>query len=1014
MSQPNRLPSGGRIDRGAPLTFTFDGQVLEGYAGDTVASALLANGISLIARSIKLHRPRGIVAAGAEDPNSLVQIGRGAQTVPDLRATQAELYDGMEVRSVNHWPSLKFDVTAVTGLFAPLMPAGFYYKTFKWPPSWWQRVYEPQIRHAAGFGTAPDAPDPDRYDKVNRHCDLLVVGGGPAGLAAALEAGRRGARVMLCDEQSEFGGRLLATREEIDGQPATEWVAAAVEELAALPEVTLLPRTTAFGFYDHGFSSLLERVTDHLGPVSPDRRPRQRQWRVRARRTVLAAGAIERPLVFCNNDRPGIMTASAVSTYVNRHSVTPGQRAVVFTNNDSAYQTALDLSDRGVAVAAVIDVRPEPAGTLVERVRAEGIEILSGHAVVDTVGRRHLKNIKVMRLNARGDGIYGDVRTIACDLLASSGGWNPVIHLHAQPRGETRYDVSIAAFVAEGLRADVQIAGAANGGFALGQCIREGLASGARAAAGAGFGSDDIEGAAPSVTEPDEAPIRPMWRVPARRPVSRAPKQFVDFQNDQTAADIYLAIRENYRSIEHIKRYTSMGFGTDQGKLNNINGTGIAAEALGEEIGRIGTTSFRPAYTPVTFGALAGREIGAERFHAVRKTPMHRWHAEQGALFENVGDWKRPWYYPRAGDSMRAALDREVQAVRQGVGILDASTLGKIDVRGPDAGELLNRVYTNGWKNLPVGRAKYGLMLGEDGMVMDDGVSARIAEDRYHMTTTTGGAARVLAWLEEWLQTEWRDLRVFLTSTTDQWAAISLAGPRSREVAARVLEDVDLSAEAFPLMTWREATAAGVPARVFRVSFSGELGYEINVAADYGQRVWDALWAAGQEFGITPYGTESMHILRAEKGFIIPGQETDGSVNPMDLGMHALLSDKKDYLGKRSLQRADAVRADREQFVGLIPVDDAGAPLSEPIPEGAQLTEDPNANEAAKPVPLAGYVTSSYHSPTLGHAISLGMLRRGRERHDEIVYAPQADGRVLRCQVTRPVFYDAEGARQHV
>ncbi len=1014
MNQPNRLPSSGRIDRDAPLSFSFDGRTVQGYAGDTVASALLANGISLIGRSIKLHRPRGIVAAGAEDPNALVQIGRGAETVPDLRATQVELYEGMDVRSVNCWPSVKFDVAALTGLFAPLMPAGFYYKTFKWPPSWWQRVYEPRIRHAAGFGSAPDAPDPDRYDKVNRHCDVLVVGGGPAGLAAALEAGRRGARVILCDEHPEFGGRLLASREHVDGEPGTDWVRAVVEELAALPEVTLLPRTTAFGLYDHGFSSLLERVTDHLGPVSPDRRPRQRQWRIRARRTVVAAGAIERPLVFCNNDRPGTMTASAVSTYINRYGVAPGQRAVVFTNNDSAYQTALDLSDSGIAVAAVIDVRPEPDGALVQRARAEGIEILPGHAVVDTAGRQHLKNIRVMRLNARGDGVYGDVRTIACDLLASSGGWNPVIHLHAQPRGDTRYDESIAAFVAEGVRADVQMAGSANGQFEAGGCVSEGLSAGAIAAAATGFGDEDIRGEAPAVRDLGAAPIRPMWRVPSRRPVMRSPKQFVDFQNDQTAADVYLAIRENYRSIEHIKRYTSMGFGTDQGKLNNINGTGIAAEALGEDIGRIGTTSFRPAFTPVAFGALAGREVGPERFHAVRKTAMHRWHVEQGALFENVGDWKRPWYYPRAGESMRQALDREVLAVRNAVGVLDASTLGKIDVRGPDAGELLNRVYVNGWKNLAIGRAKYGLMLGEDGMVMDDGVSARIAEDRYHMTTTTGGAARVLAWLEEWLQTEWRDLRVYLTSTTDQWAAISLAGPQSREVARRVLTDVDLSAEAFPFMTWRDATAAGVPARVFRVSFSGELGFEINVPADYGQHVWDAIWEAGQEFGITPYGTETMHILRAEKGFIIPGQDTDGSVNPMDLGMHALLSDKKDYLGKRSLQRADAARADREQLVGLIPVAETGERANEMIPEGAQLVDDANANDAPKPVLLAGYVTSSYHSATLGHPISLAMLRGGRERHEDIVYAPQADGRVLRAQVTSPVFYDPQGTRQNV
>jgi len=501
-----------------------------------------------------------------------------------------------------------------------------------------------------------------------------------------------------------------------------------------------------------------------------------------------------------------------------------------------------------------------------------------------------------------------------------------------------------------------------------------------------------------------------MWRVPARKALSRAPKQFVDIQNDQTSADIYLAVRENYRSIEHIKRYTAMGFGTDQGKLGNINGAGIAAEALGEDIARVGTTTFRPAYTPVTMGALAGREFGPERFHAVRKTAMHAWHVAHGALFENVGDWKRPWYYPRPGESMRQALDRESHASRHAVGVLDASTLGKIDVRGPDAAEFLNRIYTNGWKNMEVGKCKYGIMLGEDGMVMDDGVSARIAEDHYHMTTTTGGAARVLAWLEEWLQTEWPELRVYLTSTTDQWAAISLAGPHSRDVVAKVVEGIDLSGDAFPFMTWRDGTAAGVPARVFRISFSGELGFEINVPANYGQYVWDAVWEAGQEYGITPYGTETMHILRAEKGFIIAGQDTDGSVNPMDLGMHGLLSGRKDFLGKRSLKRADAVREDREQFVGLLAVDDP----TTIIPEGAQLVRDANANDAPKPVPLDGYVTSSYFSATLGHSIALAMVRRGRERMDELVYAPQADGKVIKCRITSPVFYDPKGERQNV
>jgi sarcosine oxidase subunit alpha len=1010
VSQPNRLESGGRVDRNQPLAFTFNGRKLTGYAGDTVASALLANGISLIGRSFKLHRPRGIVGAGPEDPNALVQVGRGAATTPNIRATEAELYDGMEVNSVNCWPSLKFDVSSINQLFAPMLPAGFYYKTFKWPQKLWHKLYEPQIRKAAGFGTAPTEPDPDRYDKCNRHCDVLIVGGGPSGLAAALEAGRRGARVILCDEQRELGGSLLSSREFLDGKPGMDWVDSALEELAGMDEVELLPRTTAFGHYHHGFVSLLERVTDHLGPTAPANRPRQRQWRVRAGRVVLATGALERPLVFCHNDRPGIMTCSAVSTYLNRWAVQPGKRAVVFTNNDSAYQTALDLDDHGVEIAAVVDVRPDPQGVLVDRVRKEEIPILTGHAVVDTEGGHHLRGAKVMQLNSRADAVYGEVRHFDCDVLCSSGGWNPVIHLHSHPGGTMRYDDTIAAFVPDRAVAWGHNAGACNGNFALGGCITEGLSAGAAAAAATGFGPDDIQAEAPETGKRKDSPIQPMWRVPARKPVSRAPKQFIDFQNDQTAQDVYLAVREGYRSIEHIKRYTAMGFGTDQGKLNNINGAGVAADALGGDIAEIGTTTFRPAYTPVTIGAFAGRELGPERFHAVRKTPMHAWHVAHGALFENVGDWKRPWYYPKEGESMRAALDREVLATRHGVGILDASTLGKIDVRGPDAGEFLNRIYTNGWKNMAVGKAKYGLMLGEDGMVMDDGVSARIAEDRYHMTTTTGGAARVLAHMEEFLQTEWPDLDVYLTSTTDHWAAISLAGPYSRDLLRQVCNDVDLSQEAFPFMTWRDGTVAGVAARIYRVSFSGELGFEVNVQANYGQHVWDAIWAAGQPYGITPYGTETMHILRAEKGFIIPSQDTDGSVNPMDLGMHGLLSKKKDFVGRRSLSRPDPMREDREQFVGLVTVDDP----QELLPEGAQLVKNPNANDAPKPVPLEGYVTSSYYSATLGHSIALGLVKRGRERYDETFYAPQADGHVIKCKITSPLFYDPKGERQHV
>jgi len=1001
--QPNRLAAGGRIDRQKPLEFTFNGKHYQGYLGDTLASALLANGISVVGRSFKYHRPRGIIGSGPEEPNAILQIGNGAHTLPNYRATEIELHDGLEAKSVNCWPSVDFDVGAVNGLFSRFMPPGFYYKTFMWPKGMWMK-YEQFIRKAAGLGVSPKEADPDSYDRMNTHCDVLVVGGGPAGLAAALEAGRSGARVILADEQAEFGGSLLSTHELIDGAPAMEWVAATLEELASIEEVHLLPRSTVFGYYDYNFLTILQRMTNPLSRRD-EKGLRERLWRVRASQVVIATGAIERPLVFPNNDHPGIMLASAVSTYVNRYAVAPGPRSLVFTNNDSAYQTALDLADAGISVVAVVDVRPGSGGDLPAQVRQRGIELIGGHVIVDVHGNKRVKDVEIMRLDATEDGVEGKARKIACDLVAVSGGWNPTVHLHCQSGGKACFDEDKACFVpGESVQAE-RSAGSCNGSFTLGECLAEGLVAGAAAAHAAGFGDGNMTTSVPATAAEGDDQLRPMWIVPSREPILHEHKQFVDMQEDVSAADIVLAAREGYESIELLNRYTTLGFGTDQGKLGNVNGMGILAKTLGKEIQSVGTITFRPAYTPITIGAIAGRDIGP-LYDPVRKTAMHQWHEEAGAEFENVGQWKRPWYYPRPGETIHDAVNRECLAARNSVGVLDQSTLGKIDIQGPDVAELLSRVYTNSWTKLAIGRCRYGLMLGEDGMVMDDGVTARLGENHYLMTTTTGGAAHVMGWLERWLQTEWPELKVYLTSVTDHWATIGVVGPNSRKVITKLCDDIDFSREAFPFMSFREGKVVGVPVRVFRISFSGELTYEINVSANYGRAVWEAVMEAGKQYDITPYGTETMHVLRAEKAYIIVGQDTDGSVTPIDLGMDWIVAKDKDFLGKRSLSRPDSVRQDRKQLVGLL----TDAP-TEVLPEGGQIVDNPSAQI---PMAMIGHVTSSYFSACLGHSIALALVKGGRARMGETVYLPLGDGRTVSAVIANPVFYDPEGARQNV
>ena len=990
MAQPFRNSEGGLIDRGQVLPFTFDGRTYEGHAGDTLASALLANGVRVVGRSFKYHRPRGIMAAGVEEPNALVQLRRDARSEPNIRATQTELFAGLEAWSQNRWPSLRFDLGGITGVLAPLFPAGFYYKTFKWPPGAWL-LYERLIRRMAGLGRAPAGPDPDTYEKTYAFADVLIAGGGPAGLAAGLAAGRAGARVMLVEERPAFGGALLFEDGEIDGQAAAAWVRGAVAELETMPEVTLLPRTTAVSYYDHNMVVLAERLADHV-PLPPPGTPRQRLWRVRAKQVVLATGALERPIPFADNDRPGVMLASAARAYVKQYAVRPGTRAVVFTNNNSAYAAARDLAAAGVEVAAVVDVR-----SATRQAPPPGARQLMGHAVVQALGRRAVGGAQIAPL--AGDRLAGAGERVACDLICVSGGWNPSVHLHAQARGRPTYDPALATFLPGASFQRERSAGAARGSFALRDCLAEGFAAGDGAAAAAGLAINGI-GAAPAAhQEDDPTPIRASWSVPP--PAGGRAKRFVDHQNDVTAEDLALAAREGYDHVELLKRYTTLGMGTDQGRTSNVAGLALLAGMQGREISAVGTTTFRPPFAPVTTGAFAGRETGPHH-PPIRRTPLHDWHEEAHARFVNAGLWKRPAWYPRSGEGMWDAIFREACSVRQRVGMVDVSTLGKVDLQGPDAAEFLNRVYINRFDNLAVGRCRYGLMLREDGMVLDDGTTSRLDQHHFLMTTTTAKSAHVVRQLEFLLQVVWPDLDVHLVQVTEDWAQVALAGPRSREVLTRIT-DLDVSNEVLPFMAARACKLAGVPARVFRISFSGELAYELAVSADYGPHLWQALLEAGRPFDLAPYGTEAMNILRIEKGHVTGG-EISGRTTADDLGFGRMLGADKSCVGKRSLRRPGLARGNRPQLVGLTAVDGTSR-----VPRGAQLVVDPGC---ATPIPVEGEVTSACWSPHLERPIALGLLERGRARIGERLFAASPlRSEAVEVQVAAPVFFDPTGER---
>lgn len=1007
-----RLATGGRIDRTRTLSFTFNGQPYQGHPGDTLASALLANGVDIVNRSFKYSRPRGIVAAGAEEPNAIVQLGSSeAAQVPNVRATQQALFNDLTARSTNGWPNVQRDLMGLVGkLSGQFMPPGFYYKTFMAPASMWL-TYEKYIRKAAGLGRSPMEDDPDSYDHFNQHCDVLVVGAGAAGLSAALAAACSGARVMVADEQEEMGGSLLESRETLNGKPADQWAAQVLEELAGCENVTLLPRTTANGYHDHNFVTLHERRTEHLGETAPvvnGHRPvRSRMHRVRVGQVILATGAHERPLVYAGNDVPGNLLAGAVSTYIRRYGVVPGRQLVLSTSNDYGYCAALDWKEAGCEVVAIVDAREAPAGDWVDAARAQGIKIITGSAVIEAKGSNRVTAARVAKIDIDAFKVSGPVQELACDTIASSGGYSPVIHLASHTGARPTWRDDILGFV-PGLVKGVQACGGVNGTYALGDVIAEGVEAGIKAVATMGYAAQTVN--IPSAERLQQGPAVALFQVPHEKSSLRGPKQFVDLQNDVTAAGIELATREGFESIEHIKRYTAMGFGTDQGKLGNINGMAIAARCLNRSIPEVGTTVFRPNYTPVTFGAIVGRHC-RDLFDPERYTALHQWHVERGAEFEDVGQWKRPWYYPQKvngkTETMHEAVARECLAVREKVGILDASTLGKIDIQGPDAREFLARIYTNKWEKLAVGKCRYGLMCKDDGMVTDDGVTSCLAENHFLMTTTTGGAAAILEWLELWHQTEWPELDVYFSSVTDHWATMTITGPEARKLLAEI-SDIDLDRDSFKFMDWRSGKVAGVPARVFRISFTGELTFEINVQANYAMHVWQTLFKHGEKYGLTPYGTETMHVLRAEKGFIIVGQETDGSVTPEDLGMQWCVGYDKPFswIGKRALTRSDTKRENRKQLVGLKPKDPKVI-----LEEGAQIVLDP---KHAIPMPMVGHVTSSYYSPILDSGFALAVVKGGHQKLGETVYLPMADGQTHEAEIVSTVFYDPKGERQHV
>ncbi|GAA5069942.1 sarcosine oxidase subunit alpha family protein [Roseibacterium beibuensis] len=1001
-----RLSTGGRlIDRSRQVKFTFNGKSFKGVEGDTLASALLANGQTIMGRSFKYHRPRGVMTSGAEEPNALMGLGKGAKFEPNQRATTTELFDGLTAESQNHWPSLDWDIGEVNAALSRFLPAGFYYKTFIHPRPFWKHVFEPVIRQSAGLGKVPKERDADRYEHFYAHVDVVVAGGGIAGLQAALEAGRAGAKVLLCEQTAHFGGRAPVDGVRIDGKPAEDWVAAALSVLEGMDNVHIRPRTMVAGVYDHGYVIAYERVADHTPEAAA---PRHRLWRVRTKQVISATGALERPLSFPGNDKPGVMLASAMRDYIVNWGVSAGDRTVVVTNNDDAYRTAIAIRQAGLDVPCIVDARPEANGALPDQARALGIEVKTGMGIAGVKGLRGVVAVKLCR--QAGEGAV--IEEVVCDAVAMSGGWSPVVHLWSHCGGKLNWDEAGAFFRPDHARPPtshdgagfVTCVGSSDGALHAADVLPNASAATRRMLGQIGKTAADAPVA--RTDAPDEAPLAPVWMMPQGAGPKKRAKMWLDFQNDVKVSDVQLAAREGYESVEHTKRYTTLGMATDQGKLSNINGLAILAGELNAAIPQVGTTTFRPPYTPISMGAIAGEARG-DVFQPLRRTPMQDWHEANGAHWEPVGQWRRPYCFPRDGESHRQAVNREITATRNSLGLLDASTLGKIIVKGPDAGRFMDMLYTNMMSTLKPGKCRYGLMCSENGFLMDDGVVARLDEDTFLCHTTTGGAESIHAHMEDWLQCEWWDWKVYTANVTEQWAQVAVVGPNARKLLQKLGGDIDLSKDALPFMSWADGKLGAFDARVFRISFSGELSFEVAVPASQGRALWDALLEAGAEFDATPYGTEALHVMRAEKGFIMIGDETDGTVIPQDLGLDWAISKKKDdFLGKRGQQRSHMTDPARWKLVGLETLDGSV------LPDGSYaMAEGENANGQGN---TQGRVTSTYYSPTLDKGIAMGLVLNGPDRMGEVLEFNTTGDRTVKARIVSPVFYDPEGEKQNV
>ena len=995
MSQNFRLDKVGLINRSKKISFKFNGKNYFGYEGDTLASALIANGVHLVGRSFKYHRPRGFFGAGVDEPYAIVQLIRDNESIPNVRATEQELFEGLEAKSVNCWPNVNFDIGAINNFLNKFFPAGFYYKTFMWPKSFWYKVYEPFIRKAAGFGVVTTNHDKERYEHKYEYCDLLVAGSGPSGLASAYAAAKNGARVILAEDKPRFGGSLLTSEVSIGNQSGKEWAENIISELKSMPNVTVKNRSQVFGYYDHNMLVMSERISDHL-PKTNKYTPKQRLWYIRAKEVLISSGSIERPLVFGNNDTPGVMLSSAAKEYLKIYGVLVGKKPLVFTNNDSGYETAIEFKKNGID-PVVLDTRKDPSSEIVNEAKSLNIDIKFSYVVVAAKGYKKVKSADIAKISEDKKQL-SQIESISCDCICVSGFWTPTIHLASQSGNKTKFNEDIDAFIPGQSKQNETVLGSAKGIFTLEETLKTSFEKGSELSKKITNKENNIS--LPSVVEKKHSNHDKFWCVPL--PEGKNYKRFLDFQNDVAVTDVQLALREGYRSIEHVKRYTTLGMATDQGKTSNLNGLQLVSDVENKVVPQVGHTTFRPPYTPVSIGAIVGREIG-KHSKPTRKSPMHSWHEKNNAVFVDAGVWLRPRYYKQGNENLFEGSKREAKNVRQNVGVCDVTTLGKIDIKGPDAAELLNRVYTNAWLKLPVGKARYGAMLREDGIVMDDGTTTRISENHYHMTTTTAQAANVLSHLEYYLQLVWPELNVNVVSTTEQWAGAAIAGPKSRDVLQKLFPDLDVSNEGLPFMGYMEGNLFGVNAKIYRISFSGELAYEVNVESDNGNFMWEKIMKVGKEFNIQPYGTEALSTLRIEMGHVA-GSELDGRTIPYDNSLEGMVSKKKDFIGKRSLGKIAFVAPDRQKVVGVVPLDKKTS-----IPEGSYIVKD---DKAKLPIPKLGHVSASCWSVEYDNPFSLAIIKDGKNMIGQKLYAlSPLKNKTIPVEIVSSHYVDPKGER---